>query len=238
MSYTIAVEPQRGVGGRGMSKQELAYRTIRKRIIEGVYGPGYRLVIDELARELGCSAIPVREALRRLEAEGLLEFVKNAGARVVSIDPLEYCDVLSTLAVLEGYATVLAAPHMTPEDFQKLRALEAEMERAVGIGDMLHYSQLNRAYHEAIYERCPNRYLVSQIELAWARLDSMRHSIFVLLPARARSSLEDHRRITTLLEQGGPADEIERVVRDHKLATLEAFRRWSVESGRTVSVLT
>lgn len=210
-----------------MSKLELAYRTIRQRILEGVYGPGYRVVIDELARELGCSAIPVREAIRRLEAEGLLEYTRNAGARVVTIDEREYVDVLSTLAVLEGYATALAAPRMSPRDLVPLRAFEEEMQRAVEAGDMLRYSTLNRAYHEAIYAHCPNRYLVAQIENAWARLDSMRHSIFVLLPGRARTSLEDHRRITDLIERRAPAEEIEQVVRQHKLATARAFQSWT-----------
>ena len=63
------------------------YRTIRERILSGDYGPGYRVVIDALAAELGVSALPVREAIRRLEAEGLVVFRPNAGAHVAPADP-------------------------------------------------------------------------------------------------------------------------------------------------------
>lgn len=214
--------------GMAMNKQEVAYQILRQRIVSGVYGPGYRLIIDELARELQMSQTPLREAVRRLEAEGLVEYVRNAGARVVTIDERQYLDVLSTLAVLEGYATALAAPCMTPRDVAILRAFEDDMAAAVDAGDMLRYGALNRAYHEAIYAHCPNRYLVGQIERAWTQLDSMRQSIFVLLPTRARASLDDHRRITQLIAERAPAEEIERVVRQHKLATADAFHAWTL----------
>src|SRR5689334_25268318 len=65
-----------------VTKQERVYRAIRERILSGAYGPGYRVVIDALATEFGVSALPVREAIRRLEAEGLVIFRPNAGAHV------------------------------------------------------------------------------------------------------------------------------------------------------------
>src|SRR5579875_1526002 len=122
------------------TKQELAYQTIRGRIVTGVCGPGYRIVIDELARELGCSAIPVREAVRRLEAEGLLEYTRHTGARVVSIDEQQYVDTLATLAVLEGYATAEAASRLTKCDLDGLRRLGNSMRKAVQSGNMPRYS--------------------------------------------------------------------------------------------------
>ncbi len=67
---------------RRVTKQERVYRTIRERILSGDYRPGHRVVIDSLATELGVSALPVREAIRRLEAEGLVVFRPNAGAHV------------------------------------------------------------------------------------------------------------------------------------------------------------
>jgi len=218
------------------SKQELAYQTIRARIIDGAYGPGYRVVIDAVARELGCSPIPVREAVRRLEAEGLIVYTRHAGARVIASDERQYLDTLATLAVLEGYATALAAPHLTAEDLAELRLLTAEMRTAVDGGDLLRFGPLNRAYHDAIYRRCPNGYLTDQIRQAWARLDSMRHSIFVLLPERARASIADHERIADLLASRAPAEEIEQTVRQHKLATAAAFQARAAGARRAVSL--
>ncbi|HUY99808.1 MAG TPA: GntR family transcriptional regulator [Thermomicrobiaceae bacterium] len=213
------------------SKQELAYRTIRGRILDGARGPGARIVIDEVARELGCSPIPVREAVRRLEAEGLVEYTRHAGARVVRIDAGRYLDTLATLAVLEGFATATAAPALGPADVAELRRLGEQMRTAVEAGDPHRYGTLNRAYHETIYRRCGNSYLVEQIRAAWARLDSMRRSIFALLPERARASLDDHDRITALLASGAPAAVIEQTVRDHKLATARAFHDWAAREA-------
>ncbi|MDI3339376.1 MAG: GntR family transcriptional regulator [Sphaerobacter sp.] len=219
-----------------MSKQELAYQTIRARIIDGAYGPGYRIVIDEVARELGVSPIPVREAVRRLEAEGLITYTRHAGARVVAIDERQYVDTLATLAVLEGYATALAAPRLDESDLAELHRLTDEMRAALDRGDLLRYGALNRAYHEAIYRRCPNGYLTDQIRQSWARLDSMRHSIFVLLPERARASIADHERIADLLASRAPAEEIEQTVRQHKLATAAAFQARAAGARRAVSL--
>ena len=77
---------------KGLTKQERVYRAIRERILSGAYGPGYRVVIDALAEEFGVSALPVREAIWRLEAEGLVVYRPNAGAQValaiLSVGPL------------------------------------------------------------------------------------------------------------------------------------------------------
>ncbi|MEG2577897.1 MAG: GntR family transcriptional regulator, partial [Glutamicibacter sp.] len=62
------------------SKSEAAYQLVSERIVNGAYSPGYRLVLGTIADELGCSVVPVREAIRRLEAEGLVHFTRNVGA--------------------------------------------------------------------------------------------------------------------------------------------------------------
>src|SRR5207244_5087838 len=87
------------------NKHEQAYSIIRERIFNGTYVPGYRLVIDGLARELGISPVPIREAIRRLEAEGWLEYRPNAGAQVAAVDASKYGEEMTVLALLEGYAT-------------------------------------------------------------------------------------------------------------------------------------
>src|SRR6266849_6694586 len=96
----------------GLTKQERTYRVIRKRILDGVYGPGYRVVIDALAAEFEVSALPVREAIRPIEAEGLVVYRPNVGAQVAPADPALYEEELTVLAVLEGYATALAADRL------------------------------------------------------------------------------------------------------------------------------
>src|SRR5689334_17109403 len=82
----------------GITKQERLYRAIRERILSGAYGPGYRVVIDGLAEEFEVSALPVREAIRRLEAEGLVVYRPNAGAHVAPAEPGVFLEELTVLA--------------------------------------------------------------------------------------------------------------------------------------------
>ena len=92
------------------SKSEQAYQAVKARIVEGAYTPGYRLVLASIAKDLGFSVVPVREAIRRLEAEGLVTFERNVGATVAGIDPTEYLYTMQTLSIVEGAATAMSAP--------------------------------------------------------------------------------------------------------------------------------
>lgn len=208
----------------GGSKQEAAYEYVRERIISGVYGAGYRLVIDDIARELGTSAIPVREAIRRLEAEGLVAYQRNTGARVISPDPQAVVEILSVLAVLEGYATAEAAPHLGEADFAQLEETTAAMADALASGDPLEFSRLNREFHAAIYRHCPNRYLIETIERAWESLDRVRSSVFVYARERGHASVAEHRELIRQLRAGAPLADVQELVRRHKLATVQAFQ--------------
>src|ERR1700730_17057097 len=114
-----------------MTKQERLYEAIRERILSGAYSPGYRVVIDGLAEEFQVSALPVREAIRRLEAEGLVVYRPNAGAQVAPADPGVFLEELTVLAVLEGYATALAAPTLGEAEIARLTEINASMAAAM-----------------------------------------------------------------------------------------------------------
>jgi DNA-binding GntR family transcriptional regulator len=214
-----------------ISKQEFAYQVIRDRILQGIYVPGFRLVIDSLAREFGTSIIPVREAIRRLEAEGLVEYQRNAGARVAPIDPRAFAEILSVLALLEGYATALAAPRLERSDIDRLRELNGHMREAIQGGAPLRFSELNREFHFTIYARCPNAYLVENIRQAWARLDSVRRTVFLYIPTRGLQSTAEHEEIVQAIEMGAPAERLMELARQHKLATVQAFQEWESWKG-------
>ncbi|HEU5469172.1 MAG TPA: GntR family transcriptional regulator [Actinophytocola sp.] len=207
------------------SRVELAYATIRERITTGVYGPGYRLVLDELAREIGSSPVPVREAVRRLEAEGYVDFQRHVGARVASFDEHEFEQAVQVVAVLEGYATALAAPRMRRTDIAKARKVNDRMRAALADCDPIRFSTLNREFHFVIYDRCPNTHIRSLLEAQWSRLDTIRRSVFAFVPGRARSSVAEHAELLDLIAVGAPADRLERLARAHKLHTADAVRR-------------
>jgi DNA-binding GntR family transcriptional regulator len=221
----------RGARERGTqpTKQERVYRAIRERILSGAYGPGYRVVIDALAAEFSVSALPVREAIRRLEAEGLVVYRPNAGAQVAPADPGAFEDELTVLAVLEGYATALAAPRLDKGAVRRLTEINEQMVEAMQRLDSLSFGRLNQEFHTVIYEHCPNATLVDLLRDVARRLDAIRRTVFVQIPYRGKDSIVEHRELLKLISKHASAEEIESVARAHKLRTAESFRDWKRE---------
>lgn len=215
--------PARSAPASPQSKLELAYQTIRQRILDGTYSAGYRLVLDQLARELAISTVPVREAVRRLEAEGYIEFQRNVGARVATLDAEEYVHTMHVLALLEGYATAIAAPRITKRDLARIRKMNDLMRDALGQFDPVAFTRLNKDFHFAIYERCPNDHVRALIATEWARLDMIRRSSFIYVPGRAHGSVDEHDVLLDLIESGAGHQSIEQAARDHKLHTVDAL---------------
>jgi DNA-binding GntR family transcriptional regulator len=212
-----------------LTKQERVYQAIRERILSGAYSPGYRVVIDALADEFNVSALPVREAIRRLEAEGLVIFRPNAGAQVAPADPGQFIERTDVLAVLEGYATALAAPHIDEAGIANLEAINAEMVEAMERLDSVKFGRLNHDFHAFICERCPNAVLVDMLRDVTRQLDAIRRTVFVHIPYRGAASVAEHRNLIALIREGAPAAKIEAAARNHKLTTLETFREWQRE---------
>jgi DNA-binding GntR family transcriptional regulator len=203
-----------------VNKQERTYEILRDRIHTGVYAPMARLNIDALARELGVSPIPVREALRRLEAQGWVQFRPNAGAIVSPVDDTSWEQAMAALAILEGAATAEAQRHLRASDFARLRKIAADMESQ---DDPVRFGKLNRRLHEAIVAQCGNAWLLDLLRQTHDRLDRVRSTMFTYLPERTAEAVREHARLIELLESGHPA-EVERYARWHKLQTVEAYR--------------
>lgn len=213
------------------TKQQRVYETLRERILSGAYGPGFRLVIDAAAAELGVSTVPVREAIRRLEAEGLVLYRPNVGAQVTPAEPGLFEDELSVLAVLEGYATAEAAPLLTDADIARLRETTDLMVSAMERMDPLAFSRHNHEFHAVFADRCPNRALVEMLREIERRLDAIRRTVFTHIPYRGAKSVAEHRDLIGLVEGKARSDRIERAARSHKLRTVESFRAWQRDHG-------
>ena len=205
---------------RLVNKQERTYEILRDRIHGGVYAPMARLNIDALARELGVSPIPVREALRRLEAQGWVQFKPNAGAIVSPVDATSWEQAMVALAILEGAATAEAQRHLRKSDFTRLRKIAADMASQ---DDPVRFGTLNRRLHETIVARCGNTWLLELLGQTHDRLDRVRSTMFAYLPQRAAEAVREHTRLIELLESGDLA-EVEQYARWHKLQTVEAYR--------------
>ncbi|MFF2345856.1 GntR family transcriptional regulator [Pseudarthrobacter sp. NPDC058119] len=205
------------------SKSEQAYQAVKARIVEGTYTPGYRLVLGAIAKDLGFSVVPVREAIRRLEAEGLVTFERNVGATVAGIDPTEYLYTMQTLSIVEGAATALSAPLIDPAAVGRARAVNEEMRACLDHFDPVRFTQLNQDFHSVLFEHCPNPHILDLVHRGWNRLASLRSSTFRFVPGRARDSVEEHENLLKLIETGADADAIEKAARLHRTATLDAY---------------
>ncbi|MFT4258150.1 GntR family transcriptional regulator [Microbacterium sp.] len=206
-----------------ISKSESAYRWIRSRIAAHRFGPGYRLVLSAIADELQMSVVPVREAIRRLEAEGLVTFERNVGARVAMVDESEYVHTMQTLGLVEGSATALSAPLLRDEDLERADEINDRMRRLLDHFDAHAFTALNRDFHSALYEPCPNPHLLDLVHRGWSRLSGIRDSTFAFVPGRASHSVEEHGEILRLIRAGADPLEIELAARNHRWRTIDAF---------------
>ena len=206
-----------------MSKKEFVYNHLRTSILDGTFGSGQRIVIDQVAKEIGMSIIPVREAIRQLESDGLITYKPYSGAVVTSIDEKEYIDTLMVLSVLEGYATALSSEHLTSIDISRLIQLNRDMEKAVEEFEFELFGELNRTFHASIIQKCGNPVLIEKIEETQDRMDRVRKSIFSMVPKRARQSIQEHAELIQCLKEKAPSEQIEVIIRNHRKNTVEAF---------------
>jgi DNA-binding GntR family transcriptional regulator len=207
------------------SKSQLAYEFIRARIDDGRYVSGFRLVLGQIAGELDISVVPVREAIRRLEAEGLVTFEKNVGAQVALLHEAEYTYTMETLALVEGAATQMSAPLLTADHLERARAINREMIACLDDFIPHRFTELNQQFHAVLFEECPNPHILDLVHRGWNRLTVLRDSTFSFVPGRARESVDEHERIVELIESGAEPLEIELAARRHRLATLDALHR-------------
>lgn len=205
------------------SKSQLAYHWTKARISDGTYSPGYRLVLGAIAKELAISVVPVREAIRTLEAEGLVTFERNIGARVALFDESEYRYTMQTLALVEGAATALSAPAMTADDIARARAINEQMIECLEHFDPQRFTALNTDFHSVLYERCPNPHILDLVHRGWARLNTLRDSVFGFVPGRARESVVEHEELLRRIETGDDPLDLELAARAHRLGTLNAL---------------
>ena len=205
------------------SKSQQAYHWIKERIVRQEYTPGYRLVLGTIAGDLGMSVVPVREAIRQLEAEGLVTFERNVGAHVSMVDDSAYRYSMQALGILEGTATALAARRLTADDLRRARAVNELMIETLDHFDPKSFTALNHEFHSILYAKCANPRVLELVTAEWGRLGHLRDSTFSFVPGRAQESVAEHEGILVLIEQGAPLSEIEKVARRHRSATLDAY---------------
>jgi len=192
---------------------ERIYRRLRGAIQRGEFDPGTRLVEQRLAEELGVSRTPVREALYRLEREGLVTKVPHKGIVVREQDPEELKEVLELRGLLEGYAAALAAKKGDEELFDELEEILKRSEEALEKNDIDELVKLNTQFHETLYRRCGNHKLLELIKDLRDQFFRFRTSI-LRIKGMPRVSIEDHYKMLELMRKG-ESQAVEKLVREH-----------------------
>ena len=211
------------IGVVAQSKSQRAYHWIKGRIADQDFTPGYRLVLGSIANELDMSVVPVREAIRQLEAEGLVTFERNVGAHVSMVDDSQYRASMQALSILEGAATALASRRLTEDDVRRARAVNELMVETLDHFDPRSFTALNQEFHAILFARCANPRLLELVNAEWGRLGHLRDSTFAFVPGRAAESVREHENILQLIENGAPLGDIEHAARRHRSATLDAY---------------
>jgi DNA-binding GntR family transcriptional regulator len=213
--------PESGALRHG-SRSEHVYRKLRSAIEQGDWAPGQRVMEIEVAEWLNLSRTPVRDAIRRLEREGLLQHEPHNGLVVARLDRQAVMELYVMREALEGMAARLCARHASDIEVQSLLDL-VEHERGLS-GDAEGAARHNRRFHEAIHRGAHNRYLEKSLA---AVNDSMwlLGKPLMLLPERAQTAVREHAELAAAIMRRDP-DAAENAARAHvRAAQRERLKR-------------
>jgi DNA-binding GntR family transcriptional regulator len=196
---------------RTRSRADFVYESLRDAISDGRIGVGERVREEEIARNLGVSRTPVREALQRLQQRGLLVFGTGRGLVVAQLSQHQVLQLYAMREILEGSAARFAAQHANATDIAILYRLQKELAEAKP--DPLLLVSLNRRFHQAIHEAAHNHYLLQTLNMLHDSM-ALLHNATFRVPSRRAESDEEHRRIVVAIETRDP-DAAEDAARDH-----------------------
>ena len=202
--------------------QQVAER-LRNRIFAHELAPGAWVDEQTLAEEFGISRTPLREALKVLAAEGLVQLKPRRGCYVTEVSEQDLDEIFPVMALLEGRCAREAAAKATVADLQRLAAIHADLERHAAANDADRFFETNQEFHQAMQELAGNRWLTQLIEetrkfIKLTRRDSLN------LDGRLKQSLAEHRNILAAVRRHD-ADEAGRLMHDHLLSGRAALTR-------------
>lgn len=206
-----------------LTKQAYVYAELHRRIHAGELKPGDGLSPRAIATEFGVSPIPVREALKQLESDDLVEMRPHRRGVVKGITPQEAIWIADLRLMLEPAAVRSAVPYVDERGLQTLSQHLEAMEVAMEAADQTVFATHNRLFHDCIFSYCRNRRMVSV--LGNFADDAARFSTFKRFPERMRESQASHRRIFDAVK-GGDRDGAAEETRVHRQRILDCLNDW------------
>jgi DNA-binding GntR family transcriptional regulator len=206
----------------GEQAKQHALAQLRQAILHGEMAPAQRLVENELAEQFGVTRASIRAALIDLEAQGLVERIRNRGSRVRVVTVEEAVAITECRMVLEGLCAAKAATVASDEQLAELTGLGTAMTKAVADGEPVTYSELNQELHAKVREFSGQRTAVDLLERLNAQLVRHRFQL-ALRPGRPQHSLNEHLAMIEAIRSRDP-QAAEAAVRAHLTSVIEALR--------------
>lgn len=213
---------------------ERAYEEIKQRILDNEYYPGFQALEHEIAGQLGVSRTPVREALIRLQHEGLVKLIPRRGMQVVPVVAADMKEIYDVLTSLESMAAeLLARQKPDSKTLEPMKTATADMEAALAQDDLDAWAEADERYHRCLIDLCGNRRLAT---MANTVRDQGHRARMVTLRLRDKpvASIEEHQQVLDAIEQGDwqkardvhyqhrkrASDELTRILEKYRLPTL------------------
>jgi len=193
--------------------REIVFETLRDAIINQVLKPGERLMEIQLAEEMGVSRTPVREAIRKLELEGLVVMVPRRGAYVAGISMKDIHEVFEVRGALEALAASLAAERITPEELEEMERQMVKEAEETEANNLRNIVEVDATFHDLLYKAARNQRLLQFVSILQEQLHRFR-SASLARPGRSKTALEEHKKIVEALAERD-AVLAEKLAREH-----------------------
>lgn len=180
--------------------RDVVFNTLRRAILKGELKPGERLMEIALADKLGVSRTPIREAIRKLELEGLVVMAPRKGAKVASITERDLNDVLEVRKGMEVLAISLACKRITGEELEKLEIIERDFQRLIESGNLTELAEMDVKFHDTIYQATNNQRLVQLLNNLREQMYRYRMEYLKDIAVR-RTLAEEHKSICQALRE-------------------------------------
>lgn len=230
---TGKLEPFRGIKPVGKPRPVgvVVYESLKEAILKGDLAPGLRLVEHQVSLQMKTSRIPVREALKRLEQEGLVEKPDLRGFVVKNLTKAEILETFAIRAVLESYAALLATENITDGTLAKLEGSIAAYREALKVDDTAKLMLLNTQFHEIIYRAAGSQKLYALINNFKDSIARYRRALLTCLDY-ARISINDHVEMVEAMREKD-TEKVEKLVRMHILRGKDIVIR-EMEEGKLI----
>jgi DNA-binding GntR family transcriptional regulator len=207
---------------RPPTAQEAVLAELRRSILERELAPGAQILQDRIAEQLGVSRVPVREALKMLEGEGLVSYAPHRGYFVTELNSAELMEVYEIRDILEAEAVTRALPNLGQDDYERMQEAVVDMEAAEDNGDIVALTAANRRFHFALIEPCGMPRLVRIIRQLWDSTDPYRSVYFG--DERSRQRVRQEHRAILKAVRAGDADELVRHLTQHRHHAVDTLR--------------